>query len=160
MFKVCIYKCYNYLLTCSLTSNESIREKEIPLPLHVSQLLFFFTKFYFFYHWLFRKVTFSFTTYYGWRHVYLQNFYQIWEKPISNFIHISGGKCQDISISLELTCQSFLLCPQLPFEMHFLSLHSVISKHHWLKYWFLGDRGCKAIIFLGSRHWFTGRREN
>lgn len=41
--------------------------------------------------------------------------------------------------------------------MHFWSSR-LISRGRWLKGCFLGGRGCEAIIFIGSRHWFAGGR--
>lgn len=48
---------------------------------------------------------------------------------------------------------------KLPFEMHFLSHQAMVSKRYPLKCCFLEGRGCKAILFLGSRHWFVGGRK-
>lgn len=74
-------------------------------------------------------------------------------------ILVAAEKYHDISISLKCTRQWFLLCSQLPFEVYFFEPpDSVISNNHWLKCWFLRERGCKSILFLGNRLWQVGEK--
>lgn len=80
-------------------------------------------------------------------------------RSLSRLCPTLAEKWKDISIFLRCTSWRFFMGSKLPFEMHFLSHQAVVSKRYQLKCCFLKGRGCKAILFLGSRHWFVGGRK-
>lgn len=80
-------------------------------------------------------------------------------KSLSRLCPTSAEKWQDISIFLDVQVGGFTWVPNYLLKYIFFSLQPVVSKRYQLKRCFLGGRGCKATLFLGSRHWFVGGRK-